>query len=175
MKVLNVAVCGLIHDGKLPLIRWKRNHLAGYWGLPGGKFDDAEHLVQAAEREMTEEIEQPTRFGEFLAVVDEIVVRSDGQHRCNLFVCRMKGEGLAHRRIDKDEGTIDWFTPEEIVAMKDEIVASDYRFTTEVVLGNGRGYYGCTLDIRQRPSELLSFEGLGGCQVADDAVDQILV
>lgn len=121
MKTLSVAVCGIEVDGKFALIKFKRNDLAGYWGLPGGKFDDDEFLPDAAKREMAEEIEHTVAFERYLATVDELVVETDGEisKRCILYVCTVTPtESVSTEPIDKEEGTIGWFTRDEIEAMR---------------------------------------------------------
>lgn len=133
MKTLPVAVCIVEHDGKFPLIKFKRNYLAGRWGLPGGKLDDGEHVQEAAVRELREEVGIETEFQKLVAVVDEIALDREGNAiRCILFVCRMKPAGpVSPERRDLPEGTIDWFTLEQIKTMESEFVRSDFKLFLE--------------------------------------------
>lgn len=129
MKTLAVAVCIVEHDGKFPLIKFKRNYLAGLWGLPGGKLDENEHAPEAAVRELREELGIETEFIGLTAIVDEIAYDQEGSPtRCILFVCRMKPvDGAAPQPRDLPEGTVEWFSPEQIAALEPEIVPSDFR------------------------------------------------
>jgi ADP-ribose pyrophosphatase YjhB (NUDIX family) len=158
VKVYHVAVCGLEAGGRWPMIKFKRNVLAGYWGIPGGKYDDAEFLPEAAEREMAEEIEQPVRFDRFLAVVDELVISSDETRRVVMTVCRME---LVHPPkydvIDKAEGRIEWFTPAEIRARRSEWVPSDLRMLEDILIGGNTGYFKCRLNLTVPPPVLEEF------------------
>lgn len=154
MKSLPVAVCLLQHKGRIPLIRFKRNHLVGYWGLPGGKFDDGEHLPEAAEREMGEEIEALVKFGRFLGLVDEIVESPEGSMRVILHICTVTLAGRTDFGIiDKPEGRIEWFTHAQIDAMEPEFVASDFSILKGALAGTLQGYYRChqTVFVDARP------------------------
>ena len=137
MKTLPVAVCILEHDGRIPLIKFKRNYLAGYWGLPGGKLDDDEHVPDAAVRELREELGIETTFERLVATVDEIALDRDGNAtRCILFVCRMRAADAEATAVsteprDLPEGLIQWFTPEEIAGMESDFVRSDFRLFLE--------------------------------------------
>lgn len=134
MKTLPVAVCIVEHKGKIPLIKFKRNYLAGYWGLPGGKLDDDEHVPDAAARELREELGIETKFEKVVATVDEIALDRDGNAtRCILFVCRMRAAGpVSLETRDLPEGTVSWFTPEQITAMESEFVRSDFQIFFEL-------------------------------------------
>lgn len=159
MKSIPVAVCLLEHEGRIPLIRFKRNYLAGYWGLPGGKFDSGEFLPEAAEREMHEEIEVPVKFGRFLGLVDEIVTTPDSEMRILLHVCTVTCHvPVNFEDIDKDEGTIRWFSSEELASVKDQFVMSDYRIIQKVQKGSLSGYYRCRQRIGAGKLKLDLFE-----------------
>lgn len=128
MKTILVAVCIVQHEGKVPLIKFKRNYMAGLWGLPGGKLDDDEHLAEGAARELQEELGITTELEQSLATVDEIAIDKEGAaNRFVLLICRMRSVGeVATLKRELPEGTIQWFTPDEIEALKPEMVPSDY-------------------------------------------------
>jgi 8-oxo-dGTP pyrophosphatase MutT (NUDIX family) len=150
MKTLAVAVCYAEHEGRTPFIQFKRNHLAGYWGLPGGKFDDTEFLPQAATREMAEEIEHPVSFDGFYGLVDEIVDRDDGLLRVMLSVCKVSVDGdVSLSVIDKDEGRIEWFTRAEVEAHAAEFVPSDLEMYRSIQNGTLQGYIESYLTVRE--------------------------
>lgn len=141
MKTLAVAVCIVEHEGAFPLIKFKRNYLAGYWGLPGGKLDADEHVEDAAVRELREEVGIEATFRKIVAVVDEIALDRDGNAvRCVLFVCRMQPAGpVPTEPRDLPEGMVEWFTPEQIAAMEPEVVRSDFRIFRDF---RGSKWYG---------------------------------
>ncbi len=158
MKILTVAVCGCFVDGKFPLIKFKRNYLAGYWGIPGGKLDDTEFLPEAAEREMQEELEHPFTFVKWLATVDELVTAKTEPVRCLLHVCEVEPQQpFEPKRLDHPEGTVEWFTPEQIGAMRSEVVPSDYRMFTDIFQAGGSGYFTSRLDTTTKPFGLAQF------------------
>ncbi len=56
---LNPAPCGeavVVRDGKVLLLRRAMDPYQGYWDVPGGFCDPAEHPMHAAERELAEEL-----------------------------------------------------------------------------------------------------------------------
>jgi ADP-ribose pyrophosphatase YjhB (NUDIX family) len=56
---LNPAPCGeavVVRDGKVLLLRRAMDPYAGFWDVPGGFCNGAEHPMHAAERELTEEL-----------------------------------------------------------------------------------------------------------------------
>lgn len=154
-----VAVGVLKIDGKLAMIKFKRNILTGFWGLPGGKIDDGESLPTAVERELFEELGLAVKFQELLGVMDEeIITMNDTQHFM-MFVCSViPTTKFSPKRIDHDEGTVDWFTAEEIKTGKIPIVPSDFQATSRMALGKERGYFYSQLDMRSKPPKLLRFE-----------------
>ena len=158
MKTLAVAVCYTEHEGRTPFIQFKRNHLAGYRGLPGGKFDDEdkEFLPEAACREMSEEIEHQVTFDGFYALVDEIVDRDGDLMRVMLSVCKVSVDGeVSFSVIDKDEGTIEWFTREEVEAQAEKFVPSDLEMYRRIQDGNLEGYVKSYLTVRERQRPVL--------------------
>lgn len=141
MKAVPVAVGAVLVDGKLPLIQFKRNIAAGYWALPGGKFDPGEFAVEALERELSEEIEQAARFKELMAIVDEDT-NNPAAPRITLYVCTADITGsVSTATIDKEEGRIQWFSLDEIEALRPSMLPSDYEFIRQLLVGGDRGYY----------------------------------
>ena len=80
LKQAAVAVCVTVHDG-LPCLlltrraRQLREH-AGQWALPGGRRDDGETAVDAALRELAEEVGLVLGAGSVLGLLDDYVTRS---------------------------------------------------------------------------------------------------
>ena len=73
--------CGaaIIKEGKLLLVRRRRDPEAGFWGLPGGKVDPFEPVIDATAREIREELGIVIEPTELLCLVDQID-RAAGHH-----------------------------------------------------------------------------------------------
>ncbi|WP_427024740.1 NUDIX hydrolase [Aureimonas ureilytica] len=73
--------CGaaIIENGKVLLVRRRREPEAGCWGLPGGKVDSFECVADAVAREIREELGIVIKPIDLLCVVDQID-RAEGQH-----------------------------------------------------------------------------------------------
>lgn len=73
--------CGaaIIREGTILLVRRMRDPEAGHWGLPGGKVDPFELVVDATAREIKEELGIVITPRELLCVVDQID-RGAGEH-----------------------------------------------------------------------------------------------
>ncbi|MDP9212118.1 MAG: NUDIX domain-containing protein [bacterium] len=168
MKVLLVAVCILEHEGRIPLIKFKRNYLTGFWGLPGGKLEPDEHLDAGASREIKEELGLDACVDEYLGAVDELAVHADGSvTRPVLFVSRMRATGpVSTEPRELPEGTIQWFTPEEIDRLEPEIVPSDFQIITQLHQAGHDGYYRSKLVWEGDRIKLEYFDRVGGATSA---------
>lgn len=73
--------CGaaILRDGRLLLVKRRRNPEAHHWGLPGGKVDPFETVPAAVAREIHEEIGLSITPQTLLCVVDQID-QAQGQH-----------------------------------------------------------------------------------------------
>lgn len=73
--------CGaaILRDGRLLLVKRRRNPEAHHWGLPGGKVDPFETVPAAVVREIQEEIGLSISAQTLLCVVDQID-QAQGQH-----------------------------------------------------------------------------------------------
>jgi len=69
-----LGVGALITDeaGRVLLVKRRRAPEAGCWGLPGGKVDFGETLVQAVAREIHEELGITIEVGALVCIVDQI-------------------------------------------------------------------------------------------------------
>jgi 8-oxo-dGTP pyrophosphatase MutT (NUDIX family) len=154
-----VAVCVVEHEGKYALHTFKRNYLAGFRGIPGGKFDQSEYLPEAAEREIREELDVAVTFRQYHGLVDEVVHNGDERFRCALFICSATPNGpVDTARRETDEGVIEWFTREEIESREAEVVPSDYRVLQDIIFGGQRGYWKCQQSIKDGRPVLDLFE-----------------
>jgi ADP-ribose pyrophosphatase YjhB (NUDIX family) len=73
------VACGaaIVRDGRLLLLLRKRPPEAGHWGIPGGKVDFAEPVLDAVAREVAEETGLVIHRPQLLTVVDEVL--DDGE------------------------------------------------------------------------------------------------
>jgi ADP-ribose pyrophosphatase YjhB (NUDIX family) len=69
----------IIEDGRILLVRRRREPEAECWGLPGGEVDLFETVADATAREIREELGIVIRPTDLLCVVDQID-RGAGQH-----------------------------------------------------------------------------------------------
>lgn len=159
MKTLLVAVCAVRAGDRFAWNRFKRNYLAGYRGLPGGKFDEGEFLQEAAVREIKEELGVAVRFERFHGVIDEIAVTPDGTVRCLLFVCSATPtEPVDTAPRETPEGRFEWLKVEE--TLEAETVPSDFRILHDLILGEQTGYWKCQQTVREGRPQLDFFERL---------------
>lgn len=144
-KPLSVAIAALVHDGKILLIRRVRGDYVGKLALPGGKVELGEHLAQAAVREIKEESGIDSRFAGHLGVVSEHLVES-GEVTAHflLHVCRL--EPLTTQVTVDSEGTLEWFPLDRLDDMADELIPSDHRMISAMVVGGKGGYHECLME-----------------------------
>ncbi|MBS7811633.1 NUDIX hydrolase [Roseococcus pinisoli] len=102
--------CGaaILVDGKLLLVRRRRDPEAGHWGLPGGKVDAFETVPEAVAREISEELGIRITPETLLCVVDQID-REGHQHWVAPVYLIEAYEG--HARVMEPEALSDlgWF------------------------------------------------------------------
>lgn len=148
MKTFLVAVCAVRDGDRYAWVKFERNYLKGYLGLPGGKFEDAEFLKEAAVREITEELGIETTFETFHGVVDEIVRLPEGDVRCLMFISSLAPTGpvtVTQESADGGIAAIEWLTVEELEAKRSHLVPSDYRILHDIIVGGQTGYWKCQL------------------------------
>lgn len=63
-------------EGRLLLVKRRRNPEADHWGLPGGKLDFGETVTACIAREIFEELGIEITVGDLLCVVDQIAADS---------------------------------------------------------------------------------------------------
>jgi mutator protein MutT len=110
-----VAAAVVEIDGRLLITRrLKGAHLEGFWEFPGGKCDDGETLQECLARELSEELDVPSRVGaEILSTTHAYPERSVELHffRCELFGEPRPVLGQEMRWVRRDELTALEFPP----------------------------------------------------------------
>lgn len=112
------AIAVVIHEGRVLLVRRKKEPDAGRWGFPGGHVDPGETVLAAAVRELAEETSVRAVPERFLTNLD-IIVRDDaGALRYHFLLvavlCRYEtGTPLA----DDDVSDAAWFALSEVAQL----------------------------------------------------------
>jgi mutator protein MutT len=110
-----VAAAVVEIDGRLLITRrLKGAHLEGFWEFPGGKCDDGETLQECLARELSEELDVPSRVGaEILSTTHAYPERSVELHffRCELFGEPRPVLGQEMRWVRRDQLTALEFPP----------------------------------------------------------------
>ena len=116
-KRFDIVGCFVEHDGKFLLLRRHPHKASGdTWGLPAGKLDLGENILQAVLRETEEETgliiseDSVTHF-------DSLYVR-DGTFDIEWHMFSTKLDGLPDVKISSHEHSeYQWVTPEEALEM----------------------------------------------------------
>lgn len=121
---MNIIVVGGIieKDGKYLLVKENRGRWKGTWNLPAGCLEDQESIIEGACREVFEET---GCSAETIGIVDILNRIYDDMNIVSfLFDMKLKDEKI---NFDKNEiAEVNWFTYDEIVAMKDQLRADGY-------------------------------------------------
>jgi len=105
-----VGVGAFITDGagRLLLVKRLRAPEAGCWGLPGGKVDFGERLVETVAREILEEVGLVIAVGELICIVDQIDLEAGTHWVAPTYRARMAGGDAVNREPHALEA-IGWF------------------------------------------------------------------
>jgi 8-oxo-dGTP diphosphatase len=105
------TVVVIVSKGKVLIGKRKNSYMSGYYGLPGGRLESNEKLVDCAMRELTEETGIKTNNLKYLGVIKDQNVGFSFIHFA--FLCKkFKGEPSLMEE-DKCEGW-EWFDPKHI-------------------------------------------------------------
>lgn len=121
----------IIDDNKILLIRRVKEPYAGYWGMPGGRIEFAEHIEKAAVREFKEETNINTEFEKLCGIASEIVYENNkSKAHFIIFVCKLKH--LHTDIIEGKEGKLKWVDINNLD--NEKIIPSDILMIKEFVL-----------------------------------------
>ena len=121
--MVNVVIGIVIKEDKILLIKRERGDFPGLWAIPGGKVEECEHLNEAIEREMFEEIGIKMQFKELLGFSTEIM--HDKEKTSMLYICLL--HMYPAHKITNPEFEYKFFSKHEIIN-SDNIVKSDKLF-----------------------------------------------
>ncbi len=101
--------CGaaIVTDGKLLLVQRRKNPEAGHWGFPGGKVDAGERAVDAAIREIGEELDIAIRAQRLLKVIG--FEAADGDHWVAPVYLAAIEAGVPRLREPEALEAVEWF------------------------------------------------------------------
>ena len=110
-----VGVGAFITDasGRLLLVKRLRPPEAGCWGLPGGKVDFGERLVETAAREILEEVGLVIAVGELICIVDQIDLDAGTHWVAPTYRARVTAGSAANCEPHALEG-IGWFGRDDL-------------------------------------------------------------
>lgn len=110
-----VGVGALIQDadGRVLLVKRRRDPEADHWGLPGGKLDYGELLTVCCAREVAEEVGVQVEVGELVCIVDQIGVPGGGHWVAPVYRARVvSGEPI--NREPQALTEVAWFSPDAL-------------------------------------------------------------
>ncbi len=160
-RPLAVAICALVKDGKILLIKRIKGDYMGLWGLPGGKVEKEEHLSDAAVREIREESGIDSVFVSLLGLVSEHLI-ADGKitNHFLLHVCGLEPKKTTEIK-NNQEGELKWF--DLGLLPKEDIIPSDLLMIEKLVRKRQEGrYYNCAIEKKGDGKHVLKkFEPIG--------------
>lgn len=117
MQATLVVSAGVLSEGRLLMVQEGKEGCHGMWGLPGGRVESGERILDAIEREVREETGLEIRVAGITRVVRYTSMNGYHTMRLNFVVEPIGGE----LRVDGIE-ILDarWMTYDEIAAMADE-------------------------------------------------------
>ncbi len=108
---LGVTVVVRDYQGRVLLGRRKNSYHQGWWGMPGGRLEVGETLIDAARREL---LEETGLSAEKLLYVGVVRDGQDGYDFIHFtFVCESYSGELTLREPEKCEGW-EWIAPESV-------------------------------------------------------------
>jgi 8-oxo-dGTP diphosphatase len=131
MKILNVVLCGIMDNGKLLMIKRNNEPYKGYWTVPGGKIEFAEHVEQASVRETKEETGLDSKFEKICGIGVEIL-HENNMPKAHFVMFMVKMKALSKEIVESDEGELKWVDLNEIGKLK--IVPSDHMMIKEYLI-----------------------------------------
>ncbi len=133
-SILNIVVAGINYESKWLLIKRKRGDYITKWALVGGKIEHNEEIKESILREIKEETSLNVRWEGVKGVINERLVEKEKKSKIRHFIivlCQVSVEN--DKVLSTEEGELQWFSEQEIINKKDEIIPSDYYMLTEIL------------------------------------------
>ena len=154
---LSVVIIAVVRDGKILLLKREKPPYAGHWSIPGGKIEKAEHVLEAAVRELHEETGLAGKFKNHLGVVSEHLFENGSlDSHFLIHVCEI--EPSAMETVKSDEGELRWFDLGNIRSHGTAIIPSDVLMIEKIIVGREKSYYDCVIEKAGNEYYLKKFE-----------------
>ena len=133
-NILNIVVAGIKYESKWLLIKRKRGDYRTKWALIGGKIEHNEEIKGSILREIKEETGSNVRWERVKGVINERLVEKEKGSKIRHFIIILCQVSVKKDKVlSTDEGELKWFSAQEIIKRKDEIIPSDYYMLTEIL------------------------------------------
>lgn len=141
--IKSVVLTIITKDNAMLLIkRRKSGEFKDYLAIPGGKVEPAEHISEAARRELMEEAGVESDFKEYLGCVSEILIENDEvKNNFILHLCELSIH--SEDFLQSEEGEVSWYDLSSIENLKNEIIPSDYEMIQRFVINKEKSYFNC--------------------------------
>ena len=133
-SILNIVVAGIKHETKWLLIKRKKGDYKTKWALIGGKMEHNEEIKESILREIKEETGLNVRWVGVKGVINERLVEKEKGGKIRHFIiilCQVSVEN--DKVLSTDEGELKWFSVQDIIKKRENIIPSDYYMLTEIL------------------------------------------
>jgi 8-oxo-dGTP diphosphatase len=112
------ASVGVVRDGRVLVASRTQPPGKALFSFPGGRVERGESLMEAALRELREEVDVVAEIAGFLTHVETIVPDESGGIAAHFVVCAFSGRWIAGEGTPGPEaGEVRWVTLEELAAL----------------------------------------------------------
>ncbi len=133
-SILNIIVGGIKYNEKWLLIKRRRGDYLNKWALVGGKMNFDERIEEALLREIKEETGLSVKWKGIKAILNEKLIDKNTtltSKQFLIYLCMTEADTDVLR--ESDEGELCWFSNEDIVKEKEDIIPSDYLMITKLL------------------------------------------
>ena len=120
------STCKVVEKVFLPKRAATKKFLPGVYELPGGHIDFGEDIVTGLKREIREEFGMEVEVGDtFGAYTYKNEIK--GSHSIEVIYFARFVDPIEQIKLDpEDHSTYEWFSHEDVIARKDEIIAEEF-------------------------------------------------
>ncbi len=156
-RPIAVAVCAVVHNKKILLIKRATGDYVNMWALPGGKIELNEHISKTAVREILEECGIETEFVSLLGVISEHLMEdgSVNEHFL-LHLCELKA--LETKVTESSAGELRWFSLNTIEKIEKKLIPSDFLMIRDILKQRQGTYFDCVIEKKGEEHILKKFE-----------------